>query len=163
MANYFNNYGQMQRQGGEILAVPVQGEIGAQNYLVAAGNTVLLTDFNSGLLWLKSTDANGLFSSLRTFEVKEITPQPKANGDFVSQTEFNDLKNQMLSLLASINGLIGKGEISNANATVNTKSSTVSDEVQRICNELSAKQQGNIASANGSKPVEQRQNVTSAV
>ena len=130
MANYFNNYGQVQRQGGEILAVPVQSEIGAQNYLVAAGNTVLLTDFNSGLLWLKSTDANGLFSSLRTFKVKEITPEPKANGDFVSQTEFNDLKNQLQQLTANLNALISRGE--NSNAKFNEKPAGVSAEVQRI-------------------------------
>jgi len=162
MANYFNNYGQMQRQGGEILAVPVQGEIGAQNYLVAAGNTVLLTDFNSGLLRLKSTDANGLFSSLRTFKVKEITPEPKVNGDFVSQSEFNDLKNQLQQLTASLNSLVGKGEFLNASATNNAKSA-IPSEVQRICNELSAKQQGNLTPANGSKPAGQWQNVASAV
>ena len=142
----------MQRQGGEILAVPVQGEVGAQNYLVAAGNTVLLTDFNSGLLWLKSTDANGLFSSLRTFKVEEITPQQKQNGDFVSQSEFNDLKNQIQQLTASLNSLVGKGENTNANATNNGQFAGVPSEVQRICNELSAKQQGNNASANGTKP-----------
>jgi|GEM_PF-2907441 len=147
MANYFNSYGQMQRQGGEILAVPVQGEVGAQNYLVAAGNTVLLTDFNSGLIWLKTTDTNGLFSSLRTFKVEEITPQPKNNGDFVSQSEFAELKNQLQQLTASLNGLINRGEM--INAKYNEQSANVPAEVQRICEQLSAKQQRNESSANG--------------
>ena len=39
MTNYFNGYGQTQRPNNEILAVPVHGEVGAQNYPVASGNT----------------------------------------------------------------------------------------------------------------------------
>lgn len=51
-------YGQQQKNGNNssLMAVPVQGEVGAQNYLVASGNTVLLTDFNSDLIWIKSND-----------------------------------------------------------------------------------------------------------
>lgn len=154
MTNYFNGYGQPQRPNNEILAVPVHGEVGAQNYPVASGNTVILTDFASGLLWLKSTDANGLFSNLRTFKVEEITPQQKQNGDFVSQSEFTELKNQLNNqfqqIAASLNSLLNKGE--NQNAKLNEQSANVSAEVQRICNELSAKQQGINASANGTKP-----------
>lgn len=153
MTNYFNGYGQAQRPNNEILAVPVHGEVGAQNYPVASGNTVILTDFASGLLWLKSTDANGLFSNLRTFKVEEITPQQKPNGDFVSQTEFTELKNQLNNqfnqITASLNSLLNRGEISNA--TNNGQSAGVSAEVQRVCEQLSAKQQGNNAPANGSK------------
>ena len=150
MTNYFNGYGQAQRPNNEILAVPVHGEIGAQNYPVATGNTVILTDFSSGMLWLKSTDANGLFSSLRTFKVEEITPQQNQVGDFVSQSEFAELKNQIAQLTATFNNLLNKGEILNAKS--NEQSANVSAEVQRICNELSAKQQGINASANGTKP-----------
>ena len=148
--NYFNGYGQMQRPTNEILAVPVHGEIGAQNYPVASGNTVILTDFASGLMWLKSTDANGLFSNLRTFKVEEITPQQKSNGDFVSQSEFAEVRNQMQQILASLQGLLNRGEISNA--TNNGQPAGVSGEVQRVCEQLSAKPQGNNAPANGSKP-----------
>ena len=145
MTNYFNGYGQAQRPNNEILAVPVHGEVGAQNYPVATGNTVILTDFSSGLLWLKSTDANGLFSSLRTFKVEEITPQQNQVGDFVSQSEFAELKNQIAQLTASFNNLLNKGEILNAKS--NEQSATVSAEVQRICEQLS--EQRTKSSANG--------------
>ena len=145
MTNYFNGYGQAQRPNNEILAVPVHGEVGAQNYPVATGNTVILTDFSSGLLWLKSTDANGLFSSLRTFKVEEITPQQNQVGDFVSQSEFAELKNQIAQLTATFNNLLNKGEILNAKS--NGQSATVSAEVQRICEQLS--EQRTKSSANG--------------
>lgn len=152
MTNYFNGYGQAQRPNNEILAVPVHGEVGAQNYPVASGNTVILTDFASGLLWLKSTDANGLFSNLRTFKVEEITPQQKQNGDFVSQSEFTELKNQLNNqfqqIAASLNSLLNRGE--NQNAKLNGQPATVSSEVQRICEQLSKEQQRNNTTANGS-------------
>ena len=145
--NYFNGYGQMQRPTNEILAVPVHGEIGAQNYPVASGNTVILTDFASGLMWLKSTDANGLFSNLRTFKVEEITPQQRQNGDFVSQSEFADLKNQFQQIAASLNSLLNGVNI-NANATVNAKSSNVFPEVQRISSTIQEQKPSTNGTAN---------------
>ena len=111
----------MQRNN-EILAVPVNGEIGAQNYPVAAGNTVLLTDFNAGFIWLKTNDPNGLFVTLRTFEVKEITPNPTQsadNGNFVSKEEFaqwqQDVSVQLNRVLGYLQNGGAKNE-SNANA-----------------------------------------------
>lgn len=88
------NFGYQQQpmqRNNNVLAVPVNGEMGAQNYPVAAGNTVLLTDFNSGFVWLKTTDPNGMFVNMRKFKVEEITPRPAQsadNGNFVSKEEF---------------------------------------------------------------------------
>ena len=126
--NFFGGYGvptqqQMQRNN-EVLAVPVNGEIGAQNYPVAAGNTVLLTDFNGERLWIKSNDPNGMFVNMRTFEVKEITPKPiqsADNGNFVSKEEFQKycqgVDNQLQRVIDYLtNGGVNRNE-SNANVS----------------------------------------------
>ena len=126
--NFFGGYGvptqqQMQRNN-EVLAVPVNGEIGAQNYPVAAGNTVLLTDFNGERLWIKSNDPNGMFVNMRTFEVKEITPKPiqsADNGNFVSKEEFQKycqgVDNQLQRVIDYLtNGGANRNE-SNANVS----------------------------------------------
>ena len=132
--NFFGGYGvptqqqmpmasPMQRNN-EVLAVPVNGEIGAQNYPVAAGNTVLLTDFNGERLWIKSNDPNGMFVNMRTFEVKEITPkpiQPADNGNFVSKEEFQKycqgVDNQLQRVIDYLtNGGANRNE-SNANVS----------------------------------------------
>ena len=96
---------QMQRNN-DVLVVPVSGEVGAQNYPVAAGNTVLLTDFNAGFIWLKSTDTNGMFQNMRKFEVKEITPKPAQvpPDNFVLRTEFEQLQQSINQLIAKIGG-----------------------------------------------------------
>ena len=118
--NFFGGYGvptqqQMQRNN-DVLAVPVNGEIGAQNYPVAAGNTVLLTDFNSGFVWLKTNDPNELFVTLRTFKVEEITPKPTPpTGDFVSRNEFEQLQSAINQLISRIGGNTNNESITNAN------------------------------------------------
>ena len=113
----------MQRSN-DVLAVPVNGEIGAQNYPVAAGNTVLLTDFNSGFVWLKTTDPNGMFVNMRKFKVEEITPRPTQsadNGNFVSKEEFQKycqgVDNQLQRVIDYLtNGGANRNE-SNANVS----------------------------------------------
>lgn len=128
--NYFGGYAQpmqpVQRQN-EILAVPVQGTQAAQNYLVGAGNTVILTDFTNGFIWLKSTDANGLFSSLRTFKVEEITPQQKPDGNFIQRSEFEqfqqNINQQLQQILAYLNQAGGKA---NDSVSINKQPANVS-------------------------------------
>jgi len=126
--NNLFNYGQQSQplqmqQNNNVLAVPVNGESGAQNYLVAAGNTVLLTDFNSGFIWLKSTDPNGMFQNLRKFKVEEITPKPMpANNDFVLRSEFEKLQQSIDTLLARIGG--------NDNESISTTAAKSSNAVQ---------------------------------
>lgn len=131
--NYFGGYTQpmpmqpVQRQN-EILAVPVQGAQAAQNYLVGAGNTVILTDFSSGFIWLKSTDANGLFSSLRTFKVTEITPQQQADGNFIQRAEFEQFQQNINSQLQQVLNYLNAGGKPNEPVAVN-KQSNVTEKV----------------------------------
>ena len=131
--NFFGGYGvptqqQMQRNN-EVLAVPVNGEIGAQNYPVAAGNTVLLTDFNGERLWIKSNDPNGMFVNMRTFEVKEITPkpiQPADNGNFVSKEEFAQWQQDVSVQLNRVLGYLQNGGLKNeSNANVSKPAAVV--------------------------------------
>lgn len=124
--NYFGGYTQPmpmqpQRQN-EILAVPVQGAQAAQNYLVGAGNTVILTDFASGFIWLKSTDTNGLFSNLRTFKVTEVTPQQHSDGNFIQRAEFEQFQQNTNSQLQQILNYLNGGK-SNEPVAVNKQPS----------------------------------------
>lgn len=131
--NYFGGYNQpmynqpmqpIQRQA-DILAVPVQGAQAAQNYLVGAGNTVILTDFASGFIWLKSTDANGLFSTLRTFKVQEITPQQQPDANFIQRSEFEQFQQNTNAQLQQILNYLNAGGKQNESVTANKQSADV--------------------------------------
>lgn len=91
--------GQQQMQGAAngVMTVFVNGETSAMSYLVGAGNTVNLVDLDGGKMWFKSTDVNGMPCPLRTFEIKEVTPQSN-NGDVVSRKEFDNLSQQLQNL-----------------------------------------------------------------
>ncbi len=115
MANYFGGYQQQYQQQGNVLVVPVQGEQGASMYPVAAGNTVLLMDFNLKKFWIKATDINGLPAKFAAFEFKEINPQ--GENDFVSRNEFEKWKDEIVENLKALVG--GKG-----NAPANIKQPT---------------------------------------
>lgn len=110
MADWYN---QQPRNNNQLMATPVQGEEAAQNYLVAAGCTVLLIDLNSAKkhIWLKSNDANGLIQTMRTFEVNEITPKPKPDQNFINREEFEnfqqDVKSQLLQMVSILTELGG--------------------------------------------------------
>lgn len=87
------------------MTILVQGEEGANIYPVAAGSTVLLMDFNSGMFWLKTTDNTGIPQPLRRFNFKEIPNQmqggqiPPASNNGVSREEFEELRKQINELL----------------------------------------------------------------
>lgn len=97
-----NNYGALNSNNvnqnfgnGTYITVMVKGEDGARNYPVAAGNTVLLMDFDSNQFWLKSTAPNGVLQPLRNFSFIENTPKVEANQDtssFVTKKELDDLR-----------------------------------------------------------------------
>ena len=53
-----NQNAQPNYSNGSFITVLVNGESGANAYPVAAGNTVLLIDFNEKKFWLKTTDVN---------------------------------------------------------------------------------------------------------
>lgn len=115
-------------QSNSVSVVTVQGEAGARVYPVAAGNTVLLIDFDSKKFWLKSTDTNGMPSRFSTFNFsEEIKPQADS-GQFISRNEFDNLKQSIDAQLKQLADIIKGG---NSNATpITSKSSAVPAEVQ---------------------------------
>lgn len=93
-----------QPQSNSVMVVFVEGEAGARAYPVAAGNTVMLMDFNSNKFWLKSTDTTGMPQQLRTFEFKELIQQPAQSPAGVSREEFNSLSDKLDKLIAELGG-----------------------------------------------------------
>ena len=91
-----------QPQQPQIIVVTVQGENGAQMYPVAAGNTVMLVDFDSRTFWLKTTAMNGLPQPMRKFQFEEITPQPQTDTNAVSRAEFDELKKMIATLAGGV-------------------------------------------------------------
>lgn len=119
MANYFGGYPQpqqyqqyQQQPNNNVIVVPVQGESGASMYPVAAGNTVLLMDFNTKRFWIKATDINGLPSKFAAFDFTEvIRPLPQNENNFISRNEFDEWKKntdaQLKTILDSVQSLVG--------------------------------------------------------
>lgn len=96
------------------MVVTVQGESGASMYPVAAGNTVLLIDFNLKKFWLKATDINGLPAKFAAFDFTEVKPTVQSDtGNFVSRNEFEELKKSIEQLGALIGG---KNNVSTSSA-----------------------------------------------
>lgn len=100
--NYLNQNGYQNFNYGTnnsaLTVANVKGEDGARNYPVAAGNTVLLLDMETGKFWLKSTAPNGSAEPLRSFSFTETTPKnvmPNVNGDFVTKKELDDLRSYL--------------------------------------------------------------------
>ena len=87
----------------------VNGESGANAYLVGAGRKGLLFDFNMGKFWIKETDLNGIPQPIRTFSFNEETPKPQitqpGNGG-VTRDEFMELTKSVSSLSDSVNKLL---------------------------------------------------------
>lgn len=84
----------------------VQGEAAAKAYPVAAGQSVLLMDSETSVMYIKSTDQSGMPQPLRIFEYKERTAQKTgagvaSNNDYVPRNEFNEFKEMVLQ---AING-----------------------------------------------------------
>lgn len=122
MANYFGGYSPPQQffpyqqqppQNNGVMVVTVQGEAGARVYPVAAGNTVLLIDFDAKKFWLKSTDNNGMPSRFAAFTfTEEVVRQIGDAGNFISRTEFDDLKQSIDAQFRQLADII-KGGTSN--------------------------------------------------
>lgn len=134
MANFFGGYNQpqqyqqyqpYQQASNNVIVVPVQGESGASMYPVAAGNTVLLMDFNLKKFWIKSTDINGLPAKFAAFDFKEaVKPMPQGENSFVPRSEFDEWKQgtdaQLKQILDTLNDFVG-GKV---NVPINTKHTT---------------------------------------
>lgn len=105
MANYFGGGyppQQQYQQNNNVIVVTVQGEQGASMYPVAAGNTVLLIDFNLKKFWIKATDINGLPSKFAAFTFKEEVKPQADTGNFVSRNEFEEFGKQTATQLSKI-------------------------------------------------------------
>ena len=131
MANFFGGYPQPQQyqqyqqyqQNNNVIVVPVQGEQGASMYPVAAGNTVLLMDFNLKKFWLKATDINGLPAKFAAFDFTEVKLATNDTTNFVSRNEFDEWKKstdaQLQQIIGNLNVLVGGKN--NATSTALTK------------------------------------------
>ena len=98
----FQTFQNFQQQPNPILFITVQGEQAVNNYLVGAGNTVVMADFNAGMMWIKSTSANSIPQPVRKFRLEEIIEQPQTQADGVSRAEFDELKKMIAGLAASM-------------------------------------------------------------
>lgn len=108
------------QQNNSVAVVTVQGEAGARIYPVAAGNTVLLIDFDSKKFWLKSTDLNGMPSRFAAFNFTEEIKPANDTDNFISRSEFNELKQSIDNQFKNLSDAI-KGAISNVSNSTNTQ------------------------------------------
>ena len=129
--NYFGGYSppqqffqqfqqQPQQQNNSVSVVTVQGEAGARIYPVAAGNTVLLIDFDIKKFWLKSTDLNGMPSRFAAFSFTEEIKPANDTDNFISRNEFNELKQSIDNQFKNLSDAI-KGAINNVSNSTNTQ------------------------------------------
>lgn len=105
---WYNPQGVQQQQpsSNSVMVVFVEGEAGARSYPVAAGNTVMLMDFNSNKFWLKSTDTTGMPQHLRSFTFKEDTPVAANTNmaNVVTREEFDALNQKIDKLINELGG-----------------------------------------------------------
>ena len=73
----------------------VQGEAGAKSYLVAPNTTVQLWDSEENVIYIKTADSSGMPSmKILDYTIRESNsiPKPKDNIDYVTKTEFQEMK-----------------------------------------------------------------------
>lgn len=92
----------------------VQGEAGAKAYPVAAGNSVLLMDSESPVLYMKSTDISGRPLPIETYDLvkreeRPVIPQAPAQQQQTQQSQI-DLSQyvKMSDLEAKVEELVNK-------------------------------------------------------
>lgn len=95
----------MQQQNNGITWV--QGENSAKSYPVAAGQSVLLMDSESPVMYIKSTDQSGVPLPLRIFDYKERSQSTSNNAqtqktDYISRNEFDAFRNEMRAELKQV-------------------------------------------------------------
>lgn len=95
----------------------VQGEAGAKAYLLAPNATVVLWDTESPTIYIKSADATGkpIMKILDFEERGSSLPEKKEHecscgNEFVSKSEFSDLKTKIEKLEETVGGLVHKEE-----------------------------------------------------
>lgn len=93
-------------QGSGLSIAQIQDDSAVNSYPVAAGNTVLLINFNSQHFFLKSTNVNGVPMPVQTAEWSYVNVQPIAQqnqngGSSVTREEFDELKAMLAQALTS--------------------------------------------------------------
>ena len=87
----------MQQQSSGITWV--QGENSAKSYPVAAGQSILLMDSESPVMYIKSTDQSGVPLPLRVFDYKERSNSSsnahEQKTDYISRNEFDAFRNEI--------------------------------------------------------------------
>lgn len=91
------NYNVNQQSSGIIW---VQGEAAAKSYPVSAGQSVLLMDSETPVMYIKSTDQSGMPLPLRIFDYKERNQNGKEKPqetkvEFISREEFDKFKEEI--------------------------------------------------------------------
>lgn len=72
----------------------VQGIEGAKAYPVGAGNTVILLDSESSMMFIKTSDQSGM-PNLRIFDYKERISEEREAPVYVTKKEFDDFVAKM--------------------------------------------------------------------
>ena len=110
---YYNNvqspYGQPMQYQIQSNITYVQGEVGARSYLVAPNTRMALWDSEQPVIYLKSTDQNGV-PSLRIIDYTyRDVPQQSQNQNnqnmYVTTDEFMTLKDEVNRLKDIVGGL----------------------------------------------------------
>ena len=108
MYNSFPNQNQQQNNNGMIWVV---GETGADSYLVAPGQTVLLWDSTAPVIYLKSADNMGIPSKkILDYTERGATPQKAVispQNDYATKDEVSLLKEEIESLRAKFDDMKG--------------------------------------------------------
>lgn len=103
---YFPDMPQAPKSNGLIW---VSGEVGAKSWQVQPNSTVLLMDSEAERFYIKSCDGSGM-PTLKTYEYKEINPQPIKNNDteYVKRAEYDDLMRDFAEKLQKVEENIQK-------------------------------------------------------
>ena len=89
----------------------VQGENAAKSYPVAAGQSILLMDSESSVMYIKSTDQSGMPLPLRIFDYTERKNErvehsqtvAKQKIEYISRDEFNAFRDEIRAELKQSN------------------------------------------------------------
>lgn len=80
----------------------VQGQAGAEAYLVAPGASVILMDSNAPVIYFKSADQNGRYLPMKTYDLVERVPQVQGpNAEAKIDTSSFVKRDELESLVAA--------------------------------------------------------------
>ena len=82
------------------LSVPwVNGEVGAQAYMIAPNSAVLLMDSDNPIFYIKTSELDGRASiqAFRYEELKQTPPAPAPSASYVTKEEFEAFKNSIFN------------------------------------------------------------------